>query len=411
MISNRGWWCWASLLLSAGGAEAADWPGWQGPARDGRASGFEVPAAWPAELTKRWQVEVGEGYASPVVAGNSVFAFARRGEEEAVVALSLADGKVLWQKSYAVSYSMNPAAVAHGKGPKSSPALGDGKLFTLGITGILSAWDPNSGELLWRKDFASRFKATSPLFGTSMSPLVAEKMVIAHVGGHDSGALIAFDTATGREIWSRPEDGPGYASPVVAELGGVRQVITQTQSFVVGVELAKGTLLWKIPFTTEYVQNIVTPVVVGDLLIYSGLDKGITAVRPVRQNGGWTTPEVWHSDEAALYMSSPIRAGERVCGMSHKRHGQLFCLEPASGKMLWMNEGRTGENAAVLSAGPFLLVLNNLGELAVVRADGAAYSELRRYRVADSATWAPPAPLPGALLIKDMRSVALWSLK
>ena len=411
MTKTRAGWFVAVIALLAGDGSGAEWPGWQGPARDGRAPSSVVPAAWPAAPVKRWQVEVGEGYSSPVVAGTTVFTFARRGDEEAVSALALADGKLLWRKSYPVAYSMNPAAVAHGKGPKSSPALGDGKLFTLGITGILSAWNPTSGELLWRKDFAGRFKSTSPLYGTSMSPLVEGKLVIAHVGGHDSGALIAFDTATGKEVWSRPEDGPGYASPIVAQLGGVKQVVTQTQNFVIGVELASGALLWKVPFTTDYDQNIVTPIVVGDLLIYSGLDKGITAIRPAKQGEAWVTPHVWHSDEAALYMSSPILAEERLCGMSHKRRGQLFCLDPSTGKMWWMNEGRTGEHATVLSAGSHLLVLNNTGELIVAKAEGATYTELKRYDLADSATWAPPVPLPGAVLIKDSASVALWSFE
>lgn len=398
------------ILLGTLAAFGQDWPRWRGAAGDGRLEGFTAPSSWPATLEKRWQLEVGEGHSSPVVAGASAYAFARQGDEERVTAVSLADGKVAWQKSYPAPYQMNSAAMGHGKGPKSTPVFSDGRLYTFGISGILSAWDAADGDLLWRKEFGGRFKQTSPDFGTAASPIVEGKLLIVHAGGSGSGALLAFDAATGKEVWSRSEEGPGYSTPVVARWSGVPQVVTQMQGSVAGVALADGALLWKVPFETAYEQNIVTPLVVGDTLVYSGIDKGVTAVRPVRVDGAWRVDPVWKNDEASLYMSSPVVSGSRVCGLSHKRKGQLFCLDAATGKTLWMNEGRVGDNAAVYAAGDLLLVLTDGGELVVARSGGSAYAEVARYPVAASATWASPAVSGRRLLVKDRTALTLWSL-
>lgn len=406
----RPWIVMGTLLMGTFSAQAADWPGWRGPGRDGQVSGYTAPAKWPEKLTPGFKVEVGLGHSSPVVAGDRVFIHSRQGDDEVVSALALADGKVLWRKTYPAPYQMNPAATGHGPGPKATPAVADGRLYTLGISGILSAWDTASGELAWRKEFGGKFKHTSPLFGASASPLVDGGRVVVAVGGHDSGALIAFDAKSGAELWSRAEEGPGYASPVVMELGGVRQVVTQMQSSVVGVAAGSGELLWRIPFDTAYFQNIVTPLVVGDRLIYSGLDKGTTAVKPIQGEAGFKMEPVWHSDEVALYMSSPIRVGDRICGLSHKKKGQLFCLDAASGKTLWTNEGRVGDNAAVYAAGSVLLVVNDGGELIVANASGATYQELARYDLAPKATWSSPAVVGKTLLVKDYDSLISVSL-
>src|ERR671938_134697 len=147
---------------------------------------------------------------------------------------------------------MHPAARGHGKGPKSTPVLMSGKVYTLGITGVLSCHDARTGKLLWRKDFSKQYPNTSPLYGTAMSPVVDNGLLIAHVGGHDKGALTAFDAGTGTVKWSYEADGPAYSSPIVVNLAGVRQVVTFTQKEFVGVAAADGKLLWRLPAKSSY---------------------------------------------------------------------------------------------------------------------------------------------------------------
>lgn len=400
----------ASAVAFASSVEAQDWPQWRGPSRDGRAA-IGARATWPASLTPAWKVAVGEGHSSPVVAGGRVFVFARRDEDEVLECLELASGKGLWKQSYPAPYTMNPAATAHGKGPKSTPAVANGRVFTLGISGTLSAFDAGSGRLLWRHDFKQAFKATSPTFGTAMSPLVDGERVIAHVGGHDDGSLSAFDAANGAERWSWKADGPGYASPLVATLAGMRQVVTQTQGNVVGLSADTGELLWKIPFTTAYVQNAVTPVILADLVIYSGLDKGVTAVRVVKRGAAFAAEPVWSNAEVSSYMSTPVLDGRVLYGLSHKKKGQLYALDADTGRTLWLSEGRLGDNAALVAPGRDLLALTTDSALIVARGDASAYAVVRTYTVADTPTWAHPALTKQGILVKDRESVALWRIE
>ena len=241
-----------------------------------------------------------------------------------------------------------------------------------------------------------------------MSPVVDGERLFVHVGGSGDGALMALDAADGGEIWSWAGDGPGYASPVIAEFSGVSQLITQVETAVVGLDLETGRLLWRIPFETPWVQNVVTPVVDGDRLIYSGLDQGITAVRPTFAAGDWTLEEAWSTSAASLYMSSPVLVGNRLCGFSHLRKGQHFCLNSADGELLWASEGRGGDNAALLTAGGWVFALTDAGELTVYRAAGDQYAPAATYEVATSATWAHPVILPGRLLVKDLTDLTVY---
>lgn len=397
--------------LAAASVAAQDWPQWRGPSRDGVATGFSAPAAWPGALRKVWQVSAGAGHSSPVVVGERVYLFHRQGDEEVVSALDLGSGREIWRHGYPAPYSVNSAAFAHGKGPRSTPVVDGGHVYTIGVGGILSCLDAASGRLVWRKDFAKEFRASSPLYGTSVSPAVDGGLLLVHVGGHDDGAFMALDAGSGAVRWSAKGDGPAYTSPVIATLAGTRQVVTQTQSHVVGLAAASGERLWAIPFTTDYDQNAVTPVVDGDLVIYSGLDKGVQAARIVRSANAWSAQPAWHNTEVSLYLSSPVLAGGRLYGISHRQKGQFFALDPRSGRTLWLSEGRQGESAAVVALGRHLLLLTTEGRLVVAPADAASFKPVVTYKVADSPTWAHPALTGRGLLVKDALNLALWRLE
>jgi outer membrane protein assembly factor BamB/uncharacterized membrane protein YeaQ/YmgE (transglycosylase-associated protein family) len=340
-----------------------------------------------------------------------VYVFSRQGEDEVVQALALATGETLWRQAYPAPYEMNSAAYDHGKGPKSTPVVDGGRICTLGISGILACWNAGDGQPLWRHEFGSRFRHTSPLYGTAMSPVVDGDRVIAHVGGAGDGALTAFDIATGEAVWAWTGDGPGYASPVVAEIEGVRQVVTFSESFLVGVSADDGTLLWQLPFTTSWVQNAVTPIVRGDTVIYSGLDHPLRALKVVKTASGWTTEPVWENEDVACYMSTPVVAGGRIYGHSQRKRGQLFALDAASGETLWLSEGRQGENAAVLSGGGAAFFLTTGSELIVAPLKSDAYAPVRTYRAAESPTWAHPVVRDDGVLVKDVDTLAFLAFE
>ena len=383
----------------------SDWPQWRGPRRTGEVS-LTAPANWPAALTKRWEIAVGAGHSSPVISGTRVVLHAREGEREVVRAVDLESGREIWRNEYAAPYTMNPAARLHGPGPKSTPVIGSGRVFTLGISGILSAYDFASGKLLWRLDAPP----VQPTYGTGTSPVLDGNLLIAHVGGENKGALTAFDPATGAVRWRWAGDGPGYASPIVADIGGTKHVITQTQKFVVSVNAANGQLLWQIPFTTSFDQNVVTPIVRGDLVVYSGLDNGTTAVRVVRKGAAWTTEQVWKNDAVSMYMSTPVVADSTLYGLSHKNRGQFFAVDLTSGKTLWTTTGRQGDNASLLIAGPLLLMATTNSELIVARANPARFEEVKRYTIAESAVWAHPAVSGRSIVVKDVDKLICWTI-
>jgi outer membrane protein assembly factor BamB len=405
-----GRWISSGLMVFAVSLNAQDWPQWRGPERTGHAEVTLARSTWPEALRRVWKVEVGSGHSSPVVAGRRVFQLARRGELETLAALDLDTGRAVWSETYEAPYTMNSAARSHGPGPKSTPVVHGDRVCAFGISGVLSCHQASSGRLTWRKRLDQQLEAASPLYGVAMSPQVDAGRLIVHVGGQDHGALTAYDLETGAERWAWKGDGPGYASPVVAEIAGVRQVITQSQAYLVGVAASDGSLLWKLPFTTPYDQNAVTPVVDGDVVIYSGLESGHHAVRILHDAGAWRLQPVWDNQEVSAYMSSPVLSDGFVYGLSHHDKGQVFCLDARTGRTLWTSRGRTGQNASLVDAGPVLLALTTESELVVFQKGAAAFTPLVTYTVADTPTWAHLALLPEGLLVKDLEHLALWRI-
>jgi outer membrane protein assembly factor BamB len=389
------------------GLAAQDWPQWRGPNRDGAVAAFKAPASWPGRLTEQWKVEVGLGYATPLVVGDRVYMFSRQNDDEVMTALDAKTGQVVWRTPYPAPFKMSPATARHGAGPKSTPTFADGRLFTLGMSGIVSAFDATAGKLLWQHPAPP----TQPLYHTAMSPVVDGDRVIVHIGGHNDGALTAFDVATGKVLWQWDGDGPAYGSPVILTIGGTRQVVTFTQENLVGVDAATGQLLWRRPFTTPSSTTAQTPYVYKDLIIQTGRENGITAFRVRKQGDKWTTENVWQTSEASLHMSDGVIVDGVLFGLSHLNRGQYFALDLESGKVLWTDEGRQAEHAAIARNGNTIFSLEDDGELVVARGGRSGLEPLARYEVATSATWAQPAISGNRIYVKDVSTLALWTLE
>ena len=394
----------------------SDWPQWRGSNRDGAAA-FTIPKSWPDTLTLKWKVDVGAGYAAPIIVGDRVFAFSRQRDDEVMRALDAATGKTVWETSYHAAYKPNPAATrTHGTGPKSTPAFADGRLYTLGMTGAVTAFDAATGKQLWQKPgvsaeaLAKAAGPVEPLYHTAMSPLVDRGLVIVHVGGHGNGALTAFDARTGEVRWSWSGDGPAYGSPIAAELGGTRQIVTLTQDNLVGVAAATGELLWRRPYSVRATRNAVTPIVHGQTVIVSGLGLPVTGFRVSNRGGGWSFEDVWTNNDVTMDMSTGVLIGSSVFGFSPRNSGQFFAIDANTGQTLWLSEPRQGDNAAVVRAGDLWFALETDAELVVARANPKQFEILKRYTVADSATWAQPVLSGQRVLVKDVSNISLWTL-
>jgi outer membrane protein assembly factor BamB len=387
---------------------AQDWPQWRGPRRDGTLTNFTEPKVWPDALTQRWKITVGEGYATPILVGDRIYQFSRQGENEMMRAIDAATGKVIWEKGYAAPFEMTSGTRRHGPGPKSTPTYADGRLFTLGMSSIVTAWDAATGKELWRIPSGP----IQPEFHTAMSPLVDGNQMFLHLGGENKGSLSSFDPATGKIRWSWEGDGPAYGSPIIASIGGTRHLMLFSQQNFIGVNPETGALLWSVPFESRSTTNSITPLVYGgNTVIVSGQGMPLRAYTISNKGGKWAADLAWENPQVGMSFSNAVMVGDAIFSMSPLNSGQFFWADAKTGKTLWLSEPRQGGNAAISRSGDLLFVLKDTGELMVGKGTpGAAFTPAKTYTVATSATWAPPVISGNRIFVKDVETLALWTL-
>jgi len=397
----------AQSATGFGQSASQDWPQWRGQARTGELTAAQTPAAWPAKWQPRWRVEVGEGYASPVTSDGRLFVHSRRDPAEVVTALDASSGKMLWQQSYDSAFTKNQYAAAMAKGPNATPLVSGGRLFTFGVTGILTAWDAGTGKQLWRKDFSSLIDSSKLFCGTAASPILAHGLVVVQVGSDvKGGQIVALDPATGQAKWTWTGPGPGYASPMLVDIAGVSQLVTMTNGSVIGIDARNGAGLWTVPFPDEWHENIVTPVWTGKHLVVSGTRQGTHGYTIAKTGETWTSTQAWKNDTVGMYMSSPVLGGGTLFGLSARRKGQFVAMDAATGAIKWTSTGRDADHASVLLTPAHVIYLTSTGDLLVVKRNATAFESERQYEVATSATYAMPLFVGGDLIVRDATGVS-----
>lgn len=397
----------ATIFLVASTLFAQDWPQWRGPNRDGKALGFKVPQVWPKELTLKWKVNVGDGVATPALVGEKLYVFTREGSDEILRCLDANTGKELWQDKY-------PAEGATGAargfpGPRSSPTVAEGKVVTLGVRGTLTCYDAATGKKIWQKD---EFKAY-PRFFTSSSPLVLEGLCIAQLGGERNGAIVAYDLATGAEKWKWSGGEPtSYSSPVLLTVGDSKQIVAETDQNVVGLAVADGKVLWKMPFAArQRSYNAATPMVEGSVVLYTGSGRGTRAAKVEKEGDKLSLKELWNNSTNGCQYNTPVLKEGLVYGITDRDN--LFCLDAKTGKTLWTTALKGGSRGygSVVDAGTVLLGLIPSGQLFVFEPTEKGYKQLATYKVGDGSTYAYPVLAGNRLYIKDKNSVQMWTLE
>ena len=373
---------------------AADWPQFLGPDRDG--SSPEPLASLPAKPEALWRAPVGEAHSSPVVAAGKVYAFFKpKGEDaDALAAFDAKTGTKLWEKSYKRGAFTTP----FGNGPRSTPTASGGTVVTYGPTGVLTAWDAGTGATKWRVDALKNYDAPNLFFGVSASPLVAGGKVVVPVGGKGA-ALVAFDLASGKELWKSGDDAASYASPIVSG----DQVIALTGSHLRAVALADGRPAWAVPFKDQLNESSTTPVVAEGTLIASSVTRGSAAFTTSAEAG---PQRVWANPKLTCYFSTPIVVGEQiymVTGQATLFNASvaLRCVELKTGKVLWTEPNLGRYHAALLRTGDGkLLMLGDNGELTLFKPSAAKFDPLGRAKVCGQ-TWAHPALSGGVVYLRD----------
>jgi len=395
----------ACVILVGVCAWAQDWPQWRGANRDGKA-GFAAPAEWPAALKQQWKATVGNGDSTPALAGDRLYVFAKQDKDEVLMCLNAADGKEIWRDTQKYEAPVISGPAASHPGPRSSPTVGEGKVVVLGAGGTLSCFDAASGKLLWRKD---EFPKVVPQFFTSMSPVIVDGMAIAHLGGKDNGAVMAFALATGDVKWKWAGEGPAYASPVVAAIGGVKQVVVLTEKSLVGLAVADGKLLWQAPTPLQKMaQNAPTPIVDGDTIYISGQGSGTRAVKVVKEGDAFTTKDAWTNPDLGGQFSTAVLKDGMLFAISNR--GFLYCIDARTGQTGWADTTNLQNFGAIVDAGSAIVALPSKSDMVVFKPDPKAFTKLAQYKVADTPTYAHPILSGKRVFIKDAESLTLWTL-
>jgi outer membrane protein assembly factor BamB len=386
----------------AGTKKEADWPGFRGPGRDSVIRGVRIKTDWtaspPVEL---WRRPVGPGWSSFAVSGNLLYTQEQRGDDEMVACYNVTTGKPVWMHRDATRFWESNG----GAGPRATPALNNGRVYTLGATGILNALDAADGAVVWSRNTASDNGVKVPVWGFAGSPLVVGDVVIVAA----SGALAAYELASGDRRWFVPSRGGSYSSPHLLTIDGVAQVLLMGGQGATSLAPANGTLLWEHPWPGA---PIVQPALVagGDILI-STVDAmggmGTRRLAVAHGPGGWTVEERWTSRGLKPYFNDFV---------VHKGHAFGFdgsilaCIDIEDGKRKWKG-GRYGNGQLVLlSDQDLLLVLSEEGELALVGASSDAFTEIARFRAIEGKTWNHPVLVGNLLLVRNDHQMAAFRL-
>lgn len=402
-----------TLLASGHTVRADDWPQWLGPQRDGvwRETGLveKFPAGGPKVL---WRMKIGGGYAGPAVANGRVYVtdrvldagqsdpsnpFSRTNSsgQERLLCLDEKTGKEIWKHSYPSKYTM-----AYSCGPRATPAIADGKVYSLGAMGDLICLDARSGKLLWSKNFVKDYDASVPVWGFTAHPLVDGDRLICLVGSKPAPAVIAYDRHTGKELWRALDTGNseiGYCPPMIFTIAGKRQLVVWHPEAVAGLEIETGKKLWSYEWLVRSNLTIPTPRLVGNRLFLTSFYNGSRYLELEDKAGSWNVREIWRSngrgerpgltDKLHAIMCTPVIKNDYIYGVCS--YGELRCLTLKEGKRIWSDLRASGAgNAPERWANAFLIeqadrffLFNEKGDLMIARLTPKGYEEIDRAHI------------------------------
>jgi outer membrane protein assembly factor BamB len=380
----------------------ADWPGFRGPERDGIVRGVRIETDWSASPpVVMWRRPIGPGWSSFAVSGDLLYTQEQRGDDEIVACYKVSTGEPVWRHRDAVRFWESNG----GAGPRSTPTLSKGRVYTFGATGIVNALDAATGSVVWSRNAASDTDRKVPDWGFASSPLVVDDVVIVAV----SGSLVGYDITTGQPRWFGPAHGGSYSSPHRSTIGGVAQILLLSGAGATSVAPASGELLWEHAWPgSAIVQPALTAD--GDILINSIASTGGVGTRRIavaHGPDGWSVEERWTSNGLKPYFNDFV---------VHKGHAFGFdgniiaCIDIEDGNRKWKG-GRYGNGQLVLLPDQdLLLVLSEEGELALVAATPDQFTELARFPAIEGKTWNHPVLVGDVLLVRNGQEMVAFRL-
>jgi outer membrane protein assembly factor BamB len=426
----------SGLLLFHPELRADDWPQWLGPQRDGVWREKRILEKFPPSGPPvRWRTAIGGGYTGPAVANGRVYVMDRKLSEgarnpsnafsrgtipgtERVLCLNEADGKILWQHEYDCPYT-----VSYAGGPRTTPLVSGGKVYTLGAEGNLLCLDINSGKVIWSHDFKKDYGVPTPLWGFAGHPLLEGDKLICLVGGNGTTA-VAFNKENGQEIWrSLSVKEPGYCPPTIFEAGGKRQLIIWHPESINSLDPQTGKVFWSEPFSIRSALTVSTPRKSGDLLFFTSFYNGSMAFRWDTEKPSllWKSTKASETDTDNLHsiMSTPFVEDGYVYGVCS--YGQLRCLKAETGERIWETLQATTSNGKparwanaflVKNEGRFFL-FNELGDIIIAKLSPQGYQEISRAHLLEptspdpqrNVVWSHPAFANRCVFVRNDKEI------
>jgi outer membrane protein assembly factor BamB len=381
------------------------WPGFRGPSRDGIVSGIKIATDWsqtpPFEI---WRGPIGPGWSSFAVQGDLLYTQEQRGDDEVVACYHLPTGEPVWKHADAARFWESNG----GAGPRATPTLSNGRVYTFGATGIINVLNAADGTVVWSRNAATDTGAKVPRWGFASSPLVVDNLVVIATAGR----LVAYDRATGALRWRGPAGGGGYSSAHLASIHGIKQIVLLHGDGAISVAPATGEQLWEHSWSSD---GIVQPALTaeGDVLIGTGsglgddAGMGVRCLEVMQQPGGWTAQVRWTSVGLKPYFNDFVIHAGHAYGFDGDF---LACINLADGKRTWKG-GRYGHGQLILlSDQDLLLVLSEKGHLALVQALPDQFKELARFPAIKGKTWNHPVLAGNILLVRNDQEMAAFQL-
>jgi outer membrane protein assembly factor BamB len=399
------------LIIQCSYANTPTWEQWRGPNRNGifEDQSFE----WPSNLKgvkKLWHKPISEGYSSPIITDEIVFTVETKAKADEIVrAFDRKSGKQLWEKSWKGSMKVPFFARKNGSWVRSTPVYDKGTLYIGGIRDILVALDGQTGEEKWRVDFVEREKSTVPTFGFVSSPVIDQDFLYVQAGAQ----VVKLKCSDGSKVWGSMKDdrsmsGSAFSSPLIAEVGGKNQLLTQTREELAGLDLESGEVIWRYKVKAFRGMNILTPTVIGDTLFTSSYGGGSFLFTLSTDNQGMNVSKTW-TNKIEGYMSSPIKRDGFI--YMHGRDKKFHCINSQTGKTMWSSEKKYSDYASLVAKNDRILALTADGEMLMIETNPKEFKIIDSIKVSDQPTWAHLALCGNEIFIRELKGIAKfkWS--
>ena len=394
-----------TLLLCALPICAAEWPQWRGIQRDGTSPETGLLKAWPEGGPKlAWKAAgLGEGYSSFSVAGGRLYTQGQRAGVQYVMAFDVNTGRKLWEVANGRAYEER-----RGNGPRGTPTLDGGRVYALAADGSLACLEAATGSKLWGFNIVTRYAGEVPHWGISESPLIDGARVIVQPGGANA-SIVALDKLSGKEIWKSPGDGAAYSSAILAQVGGLKQLLHFTNTAAVGLRADTGEPLWRYAQVSNRTANIATPIYrEGHVFFSSDYGTGAALLKLDGDAAGKSAQEVYFTREMRNHYSSSVLVGEYLYGFSSS---VLTAMKFSDGAVAWRN--RSVGKGTVIFADGMLYCQGENGTIALVRAAPADYGEVSRFSLAIGGypLWTLPVIADGHLYVRDQDTLYRFQIR